>query len=66
MNAFGLLFRGRELVMGWTWSRNGNNISASFSEITTYYVFDVAGHVWPPLPQGCSGGVWILKEARPV
>lgn len=27
---------------------------------------DVAGHVLPPLPQGCSGGVWTLKEARPV
>lgn len=27
---------------------------------------DVAGHVLPPLPQGCSVGVWILKEARPV
>ncbi|WP_209448838.1 hypothetical protein [Rhodococcus qingshengii] len=26
---------------------------------------DVAGHVLPPLPQGCSGGVWRLKEARP-
>lgn len=27
---------------------------------------DVAGHVLPRLPQGCSGGAWRLKEARPA
>jgi hypothetical protein len=27
---------------------------------------DVAGHVLPPWPQGCSGGVWQLKDERPV
>jgi hypothetical protein len=27
---------------------------------------DVAGRILPPFPQGCSGSVWWLKEARPV
>jgi hypothetical protein len=29
------------------------------------YSTDVAGHVLPPLPQGCSGTGWRLAEARP-
>ena len=29
------------------------------------YSTDVAGHVLPPLPQGCSGSGWRLAEARP-
>ncbi|MBT2269687.1 MULTISPECIES: hypothetical protein [Rhodococcus erythropolis group] len=26
---------------------------------------DVAGHVLPSLPHGCSGGAWPLKQAQP-
>ncbi len=26
---------------------------------------NVAGHVLPPLPEGCSGATWRLAEARP-
>lgn len=26
---------------------------------------DVAGHTLPPLPEGCSGAAWKLREARP-
>jgi hypothetical protein len=29
------------------------------------YSTDVAGHVLPPLPAECSGGVWTLAQARP-
>ena len=27
---------------------------------------DVAGHPLPPLPEGCAGSRWTLKERRPV
>jgi hypothetical protein len=30
-----------------------------------HYSTDVAGHVLPPLPEGCKGGGWRLTEARP-
>jgi hypothetical protein len=29
------------------------------------YSTDVAGHVLPPLPEGCTGGGWQLAQARP-